>query len=103
MLLNLNSILLTLVTVVMRHVEPSRGNRKTSSGIIKNITLTIKVWRTERFFSFSFSSNNSVGYSLCHADAQLCKTHCLVEIHVTKARIRVMNASILPLAGALKF
>lgn len=28
MLLNLNSILFTLVTVVMRHVEPSRENRK---------------------------------------------------------------------------
>ena len=46
--------------------------------------------------------DNSVGCSLCHADEQLSR-QCLAEINSTKAGIMVMNATILFLAGTLKF
>lgn len=51
-------------------------------------------------FFFHFCCNDSVGCSLCQADAQLCKT---TDINGRKASIMVMNASISLLAGTKIF
>lgn len=63
MLLNLNPILLTLVAVVMRHVEPGRENRKICSGTDHNITLTEK----KKMLSSAFRHTNSFGCSFSHS------------------------------------
>lgn len=49
MLLNLNSILLTLVTVIVRHVEPGRIEEKKHVQALKKKAIYINKQQIERF------------------------------------------------------